>query len=68
MNAFIRFVIWGSIPFAALAAGWLGSTIGVVPTMWIGVLGTTLTVLPIFAIDRIIRADAGRPAGAGAVR
>jgi hypothetical protein len=63
MNAFFRFIIWGSIPFAALAAGWLASTIGVVMTMWIGVVGTTLTVLPIVGIDRIILANSRRPVG-----
>lgn len=50
---------------APLAAGWLGSAIGVVPTMWIGVVGTTVTVLPIVSIDRLIVAVANRPVGAG---
>lgn len=68
MNAFFRFIILGSIPFAALAAGWLGSTIGVVTTMWIGVIGTTLTVFPIVGIDKIIRADTGRLVEAAAGR
>ncbi len=42
MNASIRFVVWGVMPIGALAAGALGSTIGVLPTMWIGVAGTLL--------------------------
>ncbi|WP_432161037.1 MFS transporter [Streptomyces sp. NRRL F-5630] len=56
MNASIRFVIWGSMPLAALVAGWLGSAIGVVPTLWIGVIGSVATVLPILTIDRVMAA------------
>lgn len=41
MNASIRFVVWGVMPIGALISGVLGSTIGVVPTMWIGTIGTT---------------------------
>jgi MFS family permease len=50
MNASVRFVVWGSIPIAALLAGWLGSRIGVVPTMWLGGLGSLLTVLPVLRL------------------
>ena len=39
MNASIRFVVWGVMPIAALLSGILGGTIGVIPTMWIGVAG-----------------------------
>jgi predicted MFS family arabinose efflux permease len=42
MNASIRFVVWGVMPIGALAAGALGSTIGILPTMWIGVAGTAV--------------------------
>lgn len=42
MNASIRFVVWGVMPIGALAAGALGSTIGILPTMWIGVVGTAV--------------------------
>jgi MFS family permease len=42
MNASIRFVVWGVMPIAALLAGLLGSTIGVVPTMWIATVGGIL--------------------------
>jgi hypothetical protein len=42
MNASIRFVVWGVMPIASLLAGVLGSTIGTLPTMWIGALGTFL--------------------------
>ena len=59
MNSSIRFVVWGSMPLAAVVSGWLGSGIGVVPTMWVGVLGTCITVLPILGIDRIIEDRVG---------
>ena len=42
MNASIRFVVWGVMPIAALISGVLGTTIGVIPTMWIGTIGTVL--------------------------
>ncbi|MFB7076428.1 MFS transporter [Streptomyces sp. NPDC056308] len=59
MNASIRFVVWGSMPLAALAAGWLGSAIGVVATLWIGVVGSVATVLPILTIDRVMASASG---------
>ena len=42
MNASIRFVVWGVIPIASLIAGFLGTQLGVVPTMWIGVVGASV--------------------------
>jgi MFS family permease len=42
MNASIRFVVWGVNPIGALAAGALGTAIGIVSTMWIGVVGGIL--------------------------
>ncbi|WP_371603352.1 MFS transporter [Streptomyces sp. NBC_01220] len=61
MNASIRFVVWGSMPVAAIAAGWLGTAIGVVPTLWIGVVGSVVTVLPILTIDKVLAAGEERP-------
>lgn len=43
MNASIRFCVWGVMPLAALAAGGLGTWLGVVPTMWIGAAGQLLS-------------------------
>lgn len=60
MNASIRFAVWGSTPIAAMLAGWLGTQIGVVPTMWIGSVGALLTVLPVLRIGRLIPADLSR--------
>ncbi|RLK46612.1 MFS transporter [Microbacterium telephonicum] len=45
MNASIRFCVWGVMPLAALAAGALGETLGIVPTMWIGAIGALLSAL-----------------------
>ncbi|MFD5388214.1 MFS transporter [Streptomyces sp. NPDC127074] len=58
MNASIRFVIWGSMPLAAILAGWLGSHLGVVACMWIGVVGSFLTALPIIGMDRLLQETA----------
>ncbi|MGW0121557.1 MFS transporter [Streptomyces sp. NPDC003327] len=63
MTASIRFVVWGSMPVAAILAGWLGSQIGIVPCLWIGVVGGVLTTLPIIGMDRLIRAST--PGGSG---
>ena len=43
MNASIRFVVWGVMPLAALAAGGLGAWLGVTATMWIGAIGQLLS-------------------------
>jgi MFS family permease len=45
MNASIRFCVWGVMPLAALAAGALGTWLGVVPTMWIGAVGQVLSAV-----------------------
>lgn len=47
MNASIRFCVWGIMPLAALASGWLGGTMGTVPTLWIGAVGALLSALPV---------------------
>jgi MFS family permease len=36
MNASIRFMVWGCMPIGALISGVLGSTIGLIPTIWFG--------------------------------
>jgi hypothetical protein len=35
-------VVWGVMPIASLLAGFLGTVIGIVPTLWIGFGGTVL--------------------------
>ncbi|WP_434811116.1 MFS transporter [Microbacterium sp. bgisy189] len=47
MNASIRFCVWGVMPLSALAAGWLGTWLGTVPTLWIGTVGALLSALPV---------------------
>jgi len=47
MNASIRFVVWGVMPIAAAAAGWLGGAWGVQPTMWAGVAASAVATLAI---------------------
>jgi MFS family permease len=47
MNASVRFIVWGTIPIGGLIGGWLGTHVGVVPTLWIAVSFTALSVLPV---------------------
>ena len=47
MNASVRFVVWGIMPVSALTAGWLGTWIGTVGAVWVGVAIASLAVLPI---------------------
>lgn len=47
MNASIRFVVWGVMPVAALAGGYLGEHLGLVPAMWLGVAGSLAAVGPV---------------------
>lgn len=47
MNASVRFIVWGTMPLGALAGGWLGERIGVVPTLWVAAVGGLVSVLPV---------------------
>ncbi|SEQ69456.1 Predicted arabinose efflux permease, MFS family [Lentzea xinjiangensis] len=40
MNASIRWVVWGATPLGALLGGGLGSWSGIVPTLWVSVVGS----------------------------
>jgi MFS family permease len=40
MNAAVRWIVWGTMPLGAIIGGALGSTIGIRPTMWIGLVGS----------------------------
>ncbi len=42
MNSSIRFIVWGVMPISSLLSGLLGTTIGILPTMWIGAVGAVL--------------------------
>ncbi|MCP2243076.1 MFS transporter [Lentzea aerocolonigenes] len=45
MNASTRWVVWGTMPLGALLGGGLGSWIGIVPTLWVALLGSLLGVV-----------------------
>ena len=45
MNASIRFVVWGVMPIGGIASGVLSTTVGVVPTIWIGAVGGMLACI-----------------------
>jgi MFS family permease len=47
MNASIRFAVWGVMPLAALASGFLGEHIGLVPAISIGAACSFLAALPV---------------------
>nr|MBA2489053.1 MFS transporter [Chloroflexota bacterium] len=47
MNATMRFIVWGTIPVGAMAAGFLGGAIGLTQTIWIGVIGSMFVFLPV---------------------
>ncbi|WP_197418194.1 MFS transporter [Paucibacter sp. KCTC 42545] len=52
VNATMRFVIWGTMPAASLLAGAGAYWLGTIPTLWLAVVGTVLTVLPILSCAR----------------
>lgn len=47
MNATMRFIVWGTIPIGSLIGGALGTTIGLLPTLWIGAIGGFCSLLPL---------------------
>lgn len=51
MNASIRTVVWGVMPIGALVAGALGTALGTVEAMWIGVAVGALAIPP-FLLSR----------------
>jgi hypothetical protein len=42
MNATMRTIVWGTNPIGSFLGGVLGSVLGVVPTLWIGIVIATL--------------------------
>jgi MFS family permease len=48
MNATMRFIVWGTIPFGAIFGGFLGGVIGLHETIWIGAIGGIFAFLPVF--------------------
>jgi MFS family permease len=47
MNATMRFIVWGTIPIGSIIGGALGTTIGILPTIWIGAIGGLLGMVPL---------------------
>src|SRR4051794_35891176 len=44
MNASMRFMVWGTMPFGSLAGGVLGTVIGLQETLWVGAIGGLLAI------------------------
>ena len=47
MNATMRFIVWGTIPFGSIAGGFLGGLVGLHTTIWIGAIGGLFAFLPV---------------------
>lgn len=47
MNASVRFLVWGPMPLGGLLGGWLGTHLGVTPTLWIATVGMGIGALPV---------------------
>jgi MFS family permease len=73
MNASVRFVVFGTMPVGALLGGVLGTTIGVVPALWVAVAGQLAAALPVLLsplagmrdLPDSLDATTGDPAGGG---
>ncbi len=48
MNATMRFIVWGTIPVGTITGGFLGSTIGLHETIWVGAVATLFAFVPVF--------------------
>ena len=49
MNATMRFIVWGVIPIGALIGGVLGTALGLRTTLWIGSVGSILSIVWLLA-------------------
>ena len=61
MNASVRFIVFGMIPLGGLLGGFLGTHIGLVPTLWVAVGGAALAALPVVASPLIRMRDLPGP-------
>lgn len=52
MNASVRFLVWGVMPLGGLLGGWLGTALGVVPTLWVAVGLMCLAAAPVLGLLR----------------
>ena len=70
MNATMRFLVWGTLPVGAFAAGVLASTIGLRPALWVGAAGGCLAFLwlvtgPVRSVRHIPEPQLGQAAQDG---
>ncbi len=49
MNATMRFIVWGVLPIGALIGGVLGTVLGLRTTLWIGSVGSILSIVWLLA-------------------
>jgi len=47
MNATMRFIVWGTIPIGSIVGGFLGGSIGLHNTIWVGAIGSLVAFLPV---------------------
>lgn len=53
MNAVVRFMYWGTMPAGSFAGGALATVIGIRPTLFVGVVGSTLAFVPLAATSLV---------------
>jgi MFS family permease len=61
MNASVRFIVWGVMPVGGLLGGFLGTHIGVEPTLWVSVGISVVSVLPVVLSPLVRMRDLPRP-------
>jgi MFS family permease len=62
MNSVVRFMYWGTMPAGSFAGGGLATVIGIRPTLFVGVAGSTLAFAPLaFSSLRRLRAIPSEP-------
>jgi MFS family permease len=47
MNATMRFIVWGTIPVGTITGGFLGGTIGLHETIWVGAIASLFAFIPV---------------------
>ena len=47
MNATMRFIVWGTIPIGAIVGGAIATAFSIPAALWIGGIGTSLSVVPL---------------------
>jgi hypothetical protein len=57
----VRFFVWGTMPLGGILGGWLGTQIGVVPTLWVCVGGALLSTIPVVFSPLLGMRDLPRP-------